>query len=226
MIKYDYIKCNNSEKLVVLIHGWNTSSIYMESFINPLKSHFNIINIDLFNQNDEEYTIEKYVDEIHQIISKFNSKEVVFISHSFGGKISYFYGLKHPVKALILLAPSLIKPRFNLRKFLKIKLYKLFKLIRWKVPYFLQGSRDYQNAKGAMKKTFINCHKRYINKKELLNSILLVIGFNHDQEVKPYQIKKIKKYQKTAEIIIFHGNHFSYLDYIKEICLKVYDIFK
>lgn len=221
MIEYKYCFNNDNFPTLVLIHGWNTSSLYMEGFIKPFSNCFNIINFNLFKKNEKPYKITDFLLEINNVVNKLKRKDqkLVIIGHSFGGKLGYFYMKKYHADGLILLAPSLIKPRFNLIVYLKIKLYKLLKKRNRKIPKFLKGSKDYQRLTGNLKKTFLNCYDKYIKYQYKNHPKTLVVGFKKDKMVKKYQIKKIKKYLSEAKIIFFNGDHFSYLEHIKEIRL-------
>lgn len=226
MIKSKYYFNDSSFPTLLLIHGWNTSDLYMEVFIRPFSSRFNIISLDLFSDINKEYTIDSFIEEIHQIVEQYSSDNLVIIGHSFGGKLAYFYSLKYPVELLVLLAPSLIKPHFSFKRVLKVRLYKIAKKFHLPIPKFLRGSKDYQNAKGLMKKTFLNCYGYYIKEVDQKNTNVIVFGFKKDDQVKKYQILKIKKYLPNSRIIMYKGNHFSYLDYVKEIVLIVNEYFK
>lgn len=226
MIEYKYYFNNEKYDTLLLIHGWNTTSLYMESFIRPFSNCFNVINVDLFSNLEKEYKISDFLDEINKIVRKHLKNKLVIIGHSFGGKLGYFYSKKYHVDNLVLIAPSLVKPRFNVVKFLKIKIYKFLKKHCFKIPKCLKGSKDYQNAQSYMKMTFLKCFNKYIKYPTLKNTPTIVIGFKKDKEVKKYQIRKIKKYLPNAKIIFYPGNHFAYLDLIKEIRIEYDKYFK
>ena len=65
MIKYKYYFNNEGFPLLLLIHGWNTSSLYMEGFIKPFSNAFNIININLFKNDNEVYKITDFLYQIN-----------------------------------------------------------------------------------------------------------------------------------------------------------------
>ena len=188
MIKYQYHFLNEKAKTIILIHGWNTSSLYMEGFVTSFKDKYNVLNLDLFKEIDKKYDVDLFVSEIRKIIRTLKIKNPSFIGHSFGGKISYFYSLKYKVDKLILLAPSLIKPRFSFKKYLKIKAYKILKKLKLKVPSYLQGSKDYIASYGYRKVTFLECYKTYIKDKDFRKNKITVYGFKKDKEIKKYQI--------------------------------------
>lgn len=219
-MKYNYIINNEKFDTIVLIHGWNLNKTYMEIFIPSLSNQFNILIIDLFSSLNEIMTIDKYILELNDIIISCNIKnKLVIMGHSFGGKLAYFYAKRYKCDYLILLAPSLFRRHFSLIRWIKIKIFKLFKKCKLKLPKSLLGSKDYQNAKGNMKKTFLNCVNVYAKNK--IDTKSLVFGFKNDTEIKKYQIKGLKKYLKNLKIIFYPGNHFAYIDYVKEIRLEI-----
>ena len=224
MIEYKYYFNNERFPLLLLIHGWNTSSLYMEGFIKPFSNAFNIININLFKNDNEVYKITDFLYQINNIVNCHQglNKKLVIIGHSFGGKLGYFYAKKYHADGLILLAPSLIKPHFSLKVYVKIRLYKFLKKRKIKIPSFLKGSNDYKKLSENMKKTFLNCYDKYIKYRYIDHPKTIVIGFKKDKAVKKYQIRALKKFLPKAKVVFFKGNHFSYIDYIKEIRL-LYD---
>ena len=217
MIDYKYYFLDENKDTIVLIHGWNTTSLYMEGFINAFSSSYNVINVDLFNNLNKPYTIDNFIDDLNYIIRQYAYNKLVLIGHSFGGKLSYFYSKKYHADKLILIAPSLIKPRRKITKYIKIKLYKWLSKHNFKIPKCLKGSKDYVKAKGYLKQTFLLCHNKYIKYVNVDPPKTLVIGFTKDQQIKKYQIRKIKKYIPNSIVKFYSGNHFAYLDYIKEI---------
>ncbi len=225
MIGHRYYFADSRYDTLLLIHGWNTSRLYMESFVQPFSNAFNVLLIDLFSQIDKALSVGDFIEEIHQIVEKNLTNDLVVLGHSFGGKLAYFYSEKYPVKGLILIAPSLVRPRRNPLNSFKVFLYKSFRKHSLPIPHFLSGSKDYRNASGVMKETFLLCVHEYLTKKRENHAKTLVIGFRKDEAVRKYQIKKIRKYLPKAEIRFYPGNHFSYLDYVKEIRLDFDEYF-
>lgn len=223
MINYSYYKNDNSSNTLLLLHGWGVDSSYMESLKDFLLNDYSILILDLPGHGksylDKAYTINDYIDEIFMIVCKENITRLYGIGHSFGGKVLSYYSLKYPLLGGILISPSTIKPPFSLVKFLKIRLYKIFKFLRIPLPKFLQGSRDYKLTTGLKRKTFLNVSSSYLSKKELsqIRCNMLIIGFNNDLEVKIKSLKKLDKYIPNSKLFIYEGDHFSYFSYFKEI---------
>ena len=60
MIDYKYYFNDENKDTILLIHGWNTTSLYMEGFIKAFSTSYNIINVDLFNKLNKPYKIENF----------------------------------------------------------------------------------------------------------------------------------------------------------------------
>jgi pimeloyl-ACP methyl ester carboxylesterase len=222
MIHYQYYPLVNKPCLLFL-HGWGVDSSYLKCFISPFKQDFALLFIDLPGMGksplDGVYQLDDYVHQVFQIVNRVNPLEVIGIGHSFGGKILAQYALKYPLKGMILLAPSIIRPRNHLTIRGKIFCYKLLKKLKIKIPYCLRGSPSYQKLDPLMKMTFSHVCRKYFSKKELsrIKVKTYIIGFDQDEEIKPYMVKKIHRGIKNSLLFIYEGNHFGYLKHIKEM---------
>lgn len=223
MINYSYYRNYNSSKTIVLLHGWGVNSSYMESLKDFLLEDYSILLLDLPGHGksylNKVYKIEDYVDELFYIVNKEKITSLYGIGHSFGGKILGMYAKKYPLEGGILIAPSLIKPRFSLSLFIKIRIYKILRKLKLKIPKCLQGSYDYRNSSGLKRETFLNVHKAYLKKKELnkIKTKFIVIGFTKDKSINVYQVRRLNKYLLNSKLFIYEGNHFGYFSYFKEI---------
>ncbi len=206
---------------ILFLHGYGQNKEMMYPLAKRVQNTANYIIIDLpGNENNplnKPYTINDYVTYIEDVLDRENFIPDIIVGHSFGGKLAGFYALKHPT-TLLLLAPSIIKPSFSIKKFFKIMLYKIFKNLKKvkiikNIPTFLKGSRDYQSTNGINRLTFLNIVNSYLNRKELSslsNEIYIVYG-NSDQEITYKQMQKLNKYCPNSHLIVINGDHFAYL---------------
>lgn len=222
MINFEY-KNNDTNFTLLFVHGWGVDSSYMKPLIKSIENSYSYINIDLngfgLSPLERAFTLDDFCEEINRIITHLEIEEVYGIAHSFGGKVLLRYQEMYLLKRIILIAPSIYKPPFSLIKVIKIYGYKLFKKMRWNLPSFFKGSKDYINATGNLKETFLNVCSYYFSKKRLrrVRIKIFLIGFNKDKEVKLKSLKKAHKYLSSSELFIYDGNHFEYLNRIKEI---------
>lgn len=207
---------------VILLHGWGCSKKTMEPIANMLKNTYTVHNLDLpgFGDNilEQSYDMEKYILWLENYINSYSLTNIVLVGYSFGGKIAFFMKLKYPKIIVISIAPSAFKNPFNLITFLKKKLYKIGKKLNIKFLKNIKGSKDYQNAQGILRITFLNIVNTYLQNKDLKRiKGALIIGFKNDTAINIKMLRRIHRKNKTIILNEYNGNHYSYLDYLLEI---------
>ncbi len=209
---------------LVLLHGWKMSQDTYIGVTNKLSKHYKVLSIDLlgFGESDlpnEPLFISDYLDMLEKLLNHLGIENPTLLGHSFGGKLATYYALKHKVKKLILVSPSGIK-HFNLKVFLKIRLYKFIKFI-YKILGIditkLQnkyGSNDYKNLSPVMKKTMTNILKGNVKKelKKITSPTLMLWGYY--DKITPYKDSNIylKKIKNSKLVTFQRSGHFCYLD--------------
>lgn len=229
MVKYEIMVNKNTDQFVVLLHGWGQNRKSMYPLGNMLNKKYNVLMIDLpgFGDSPIEYPyhIEDYISDIEEVLNTHLINPSLIIGHSFGGKVGAFYSLKHPTP-LLLLAPSIVKPKFSFTTFFKIKGYKAFKFLKKikiikRIPKKFKGSNDYQNSHGMLRLTFNNVVHCYLNKDiRLLKKKVIVLIGEEDKIIDKYQGRKMKKYISNGRVEFINGDHFAYLinkKYISQI---------
>ena len=227
-----YEKYGNKKDTILILPGWGNTRSTFYHIINYFKDNYTIYIIDYpsFGNSpipNKELTIYDYSN----IIKKFIEQEKItpiIIAHSFGGRIaSILIGKDNlKVKKLILMDVAGIK-RFNLKVFIKEKIYKLLKkliklLPKLKQNYYKQkllllfSSNDYQHIPPVMKKTFQNIIKEDLKKyyKNITTDTLIIWG-EKDIDTPLKDAYFMKRHIKGSGLIIYENSkHFSYLDKI------------
>ncbi len=103
------IKDNNSEKILIFIHGaGGNSNIWEHQFY--LKVDFNIIAIDLPSHNKSnifpELNLELYINVVRNLAKSLQPEDLILCGHSMGGVVAQEYYFRYPdeISALILCA--------------------------------------------------------------------------------------------------------------------------
>ncbi|MEQ9007858.1 MAG: alpha/beta hydrolase, partial [Ekhidna sp.] len=77
---------------VLLVHGWCIDQTYWDIQVDALKSDYRVVTMDIpgFGEsgiNREEWTIEKYGEDVNTLIKQLNLSNVVSVGHSMGGNV-------------------------------------------------------------------------------------------------------------------------------------------
>lgn len=113
-LHYEYYPNPFTERTAVLIHGFLSSSFSFRRIIPLLKSHFNILCIDLppFGKSGKRdtyiYSYENNAKTLIQFFKKKKLNNLSLIGHSMGGQIALNIALQQPniVQKIVLLASS------------------------------------------------------------------------------------------------------------------------
>ncbi len=220
MKNYLINKVNEENYWILFLHGWGQRKESLLNIALEIKDKYNYILIDLpFSSSftfSKAYKIESILEYLNKILNQENIAPSLIIGHSCGGKIAISYTLRIKETPLILLAPSILKPPFSLKRYLKIKMYKICKKLVKKqiishIPSFLKGSNDNQIYSYYLKKTFLKMVNTYFDNelKYLTNKISIIIG-KDDYEVPNKKIKKLSDKYPNIKIYEVEGNHFAY----------------
>lgn len=221
----------NSDNSILILPGWGNTRETFTNMINLLKDKYKIYIIDypFFGNSpipNKELTIYDYSELIYRFIKHNEIYNPIIIAHSFGGRISSILISKYNLKVdkLILIDVAGIK-RFNIKIFIKTKLYKLLKRLTYLLPKHIQikvrnmlllkfSSSDYLNIPSIMKRTFQNIIKEDLRKyyKNISTETLIIWGDKDLDTPLKDGIYLNKIIRNSALIIYNNSSHFSYLD--------------
>ena len=227
-----YEKYGENKDSLLILPGWGDNRKTFNSIINNLKNNYTIYIFDYpsFGNSpipDKDLNLDDYTKIIIDFINKKKIININIIAHSFGGRITSLligkYNIK--VKKLVLIDVAGIK-RFNIKLFLKIKLYKLLKLLCNILPknkrisikqklFSTFSSNDYKDIPKRMIKTFQNIVNIDLRSyyKNISNDTLIIWG-EKDNITTLKDGKYLNRIIKNSALIKYkNANHFSYLDY-------------
>lgn len=228
MFKYKDLKINykdfgNKDGLpIIYLHGWGQNIKMMEPIAKPFEKTHRLIILDLpgFGISDEPetpWTLEDYVEMIHELLNKLKIEKPNLIGHSFGGKISLLYASKYDVNKLMLLAsPYKVKIK---KQSLKVKLLKKAATIPGlsnlaeKMKKHL-GSTDYKNASPIMREILVKHVNTDLTEaaKQIKCPTFIIWGTN-DEAVPVEDAYELEKLIKDSGLTVYEGcTHYAYLE--------------
>lgn len=239
-ITYRYTRQEGASEVVLLLHGWGGSLNSFRTLEKQLtQSGFSVITLDFpaFGGSDcppEDFTMNDYYRVVSELLACENINSVNVVGHSFGGRVAMLLSANEPqkIKKLILVDSAGIKPKFSLKKSLKIWKYKVLKklknkgIIKKDLSNF--GSADYKAMPEKLRPVFnriVTTDLSEISKK-IIAPTLLIWG-TQDKDTPIYMAKKLNKNIKDSAIIKFENcGHFCYLERPQEFFKIVENFFK
>jgi len=154
-------------------------------------------------------TLDDYVDIVEQKLIDEKVTTCHVIGHSFGCRVAVLLARRNPhmIRKMVLTGAAGLRPRFNIKTWSKIKLYKMFKVGK--------GSTDYQKLSPTGKKTFKNIiHRNLAQEIYGLKTPTLLIYGKKDTATPIYMARKWAKLQgNTATLKIYpKAGHYAFID--------------
>lgn len=217
-----YLKEGNGSPLI-LLHGWGSNKETFRGIIDHLSDEYCCFSIDLpgFGESPIEHSmsLDDYVCVLEDFIKINGIEKPIILGHSFGGRIAISFASNHDVSKLILVDSAGVR-KFNLKVFLKIKVYKFMKLLGIKKNI---GSSDYRNASDVLKQTMNKIVPIDLtNRLELIDAETLILWGELDETTKLSDGKLMSKLiRNSALIVIPKAKHFPYLEHPRYFMLML-----
>jgi len=111
---------SSSEKIILLVHGWPTSSYLYRHMMAPLSQHHRVIALDLpgFGESDKDseasFSFRYHAEIIQGLIDQLGIKKVHLVVHDLGGPIGLWWAKQHEeiIESYVLL-DTIIYPEFS-----------------------------------------------------------------------------------------------------------------
>lgn len=200
---------------LIFLHGWGSNLHVFDKITEQLNEDYTIYQIDLPGFGDSEicdsYTIEEYAEIINEFCLKLGVVKPILVGHSFGGRIAIKFASLYPVERLVLIGSPGIREKFNIIKWLKIRVYKLSKKLKIKTNL---GSVDYKNASNILKDVLVKAVNNDLTYSLLnIRCETLIIHGKDDKTVPLYIAKKMKNLIPNCGIVIVkNAGHFPFID--------------
>lgn len=174
------IKINYEQKgsgsLIVLLHGWGSNIKLFANLIDLLSQKYTVVAMDMpgFGESEEPpsaWCVDDYVDFVIDFLKDYDNKEIMFLGHSFGGrviiKLNSRKDLPFDISKVILVDSAGILPPKSNKKSWRTRYYKMgkaflsTKLVQKIAPDALEnfrkkmGSADYAAASPLMRQVLV-----------------------------------------------------------------------
>ena len=210
---------------VLFLHGWGASAASYNGVINSLSQKCRCVALDFpgcgeTDLPEKPLVTDDYLDFVMKFIENIGLQNPILVGHSHGCRVIMKLcgtGLLNPSK-IVFIDGAGIKPRFNLKKEVKIKTFKTVKWfltlpgIRNHTAEALKkarahfGSADYNSAPEVMRKTLVNLVNDdmtpYLT--GIKSSTLLIWGEN-DTATPLYMAKQLEKTIPDCGLCVIKG---------------------
>lgn len=233
------IKINYEQKgsgdLIVLLHGWGSNIKLFANLIDLLSKKYTVVAMDMpgFGESQEPpsaWCVDDYVDFVIDFLKDYNNKEIMFLGHSFGGrviiKLNSRENLPFRISKVILVDSAGIMPPKSNKKSFRTYYYKFGKavlstgLMQKIAPDALEnfrkkmGSADYASASPLMRQVLVKVVNEDLE--PLIPNIkcptLLVWGVN-DTATPLSDGEKMEKLIKDSGLVkLENAGHYSFLE--------------
>ena len=131
-IETNYIKEGNSDKSILLLHGWGANLDLFRGIINHLSRSYTVYALDMpgfgkTTEPNDAWCVDDYVDFVIKFIEKMKIDKLSILGHSFGGrviiKLANRENLSFKIEKIILVDSAGIIPK-NKKKTMKTRVYK------------------------------------------------------------------------------------------------------
>ncbi len=226
-VKVHYIDYGLKEgKTILFLHGWGQNIEMMKPVADAFQKDYRLLIVDLpgFGESEEPlsvWTLQDYVDCIHELLESLKIENPILFGHSFGGKISLLYASEYPVFKLIVCGSPYKKEIKKLP--LKTKVLKQLKKLPGMGPIAEKakkyiGSRDYKSASPLMRQILVeHVNLDLTEEVKKIKASTLILWGDEDQEVSVEQAYELEKYISDAGVVLYPGcSHYAYLEVLKK----------
>lgn len=233
-IKINYEQKGSGE-LIVLLHGWGSNIKLFSNLIDLLAKKYTVVAMDMpgFGESEEPpsaWCVDDYVQFVIDFLKDYDDKQVMFLGHSFGGRVIIKLNSRTDLpfeitKVILVDSAGIMPPRSNKKSF-RTYYYKAGKallstaLVKKIAPDALEnfrkkmGSADYAAASPLMRQVLVKVVNEDLE--PLIPNIkcptLLVWGTN-DTATPLSDGEKMEKLIKDSGLVKLEGaGHYSFLE--------------
>lgn len=199
---------------IIYLHGWGCDKSVFRPITDRLPNFCNYC-IDFAGFGDSSappkrgWTVFDYANQLIEFLDERVGAAVTVVAHSFGCRVAAIAAVLRPelISGLLLIAPAGLR-RFSLKRWFKVRRYKLKKLLH-KADGL--GSDDYKQCGKAMRNTFVKVVNQdlsaYVRR---ITQPTLIVASKADQAVSVKDARRYAKLVKLSELVEIEGDHFAF----------------
>lgn len=223
-----YKREGKGKSAFVLLHGWGQNKEMFDPMFTFLASQKKtVISVDFpgFGASGEPqtvYGIKEYAEWLKSLLETEKIENVIFVGHSFGCRVAYYYTAKKygNVEKLLMTGAAGVKPKRTMSYYFKVYSYKTMKVVLPAIgmKHVLEykqknaGSSDYKNASHIMRGILSKVVNEDLTSlfAEIEAPTLLVFGEN--DEATPVKDGKLmeQRLQNATLLIYENEDHYAY----------------
>ncbi|MBR5411007.1 MAG: alpha/beta hydrolase [Clostridia bacterium] len=218
-----------SDYAVVMLHGWASNIELFRPSATLVSSKYRVLAMDLPGHGETpepptDWHVDDYADFVSHFLTHFGVKKVIFLGHSYGGrviiKLASRSDLPFEIDKIILVDSAGVRPEKSKEQMKKEKVMGMGKKLLTHTPGILNklqgmvGSADYQAASPLMRKVLVNSVNEDLTPllPEIKQSTLLIWG-TRDTATPITDAEKMEALIPDAGLARMEGcGHFSFLD--------------
>lgn len=210
--EYQMHRAQNSGDTVLFLHGWGGD---IRSFAGAYRAvcgwEVSCVNFAFPKTVPEDWGIFDYAECVKEFLIACDIREPIIVGHSFGGRVAMILAAQGLCKKLVLVDSAGLKPRYSIRKKLKIAKYR--RRVKCGKPLDGCGSTDYNSLAPEMRGVFVRIVNTHLDR--LMPQIqckTLIFWGRNDSDTPPYMAKRLKRGIKNSELVFSDGGHYAYVD--------------
>ena len=173
-LKTEYIERGEGD-IVLMLHGWGSRAGLFDGLIDLCAKKYRVLAPDMpgfggTEEPKEPWDVSKYADFILEFLKPCSPKSVIFVGHSFGGRVILKLAerdLPFEISKIILIDSAGIKPKRSIKQRASLFAYKAGRRIMSLPPLKAlfpnavenmrkkRGSADYNAASPIMRQTLV-----------------------------------------------------------------------
>ena len=106
MIQYE--SYGDGDRAVVFVHGWGCDGSHWVRQVEAFKDEYRVVTLDMAGHgqsgsNREQWTVERFGDDVAAVVNQLGLKEVALVGHSMGGAICIEAARRLPDQTVVLI---------------------------------------------------------------------------------------------------------------------------